>query len=317
MANPQLVRELIDAGIHFGHRTSRWNPKMKPYIYGRRNLIHIIDVRETLKGLLASQRLLSRLVADGRDVLFVGTKRQARPVIDDVGRQTGMPVVTERWLGGTLTNYRTIRSRLQRLEELEKILSSPDLGKNYSKKMESSLKREHRKILRNLAGIRNMERLPGALVVVDVRRENIAIQEARKLGLPVVALVDTDSDPDLVDIAIPANDDALRGIDLIMKEIVAAVLEGKSGRTTRQPQDKAQRPERGERAERRRRPTSALLEDELAAGKSGEDQPVANKPVAATGPLNGSPGPVPAALPDSAAPPQPDPGAASPAPAAI
>ncbi len=295
MANPQYVRDLIDAGIHFGHRTSRWNPKMKPYIYGKRNLIHIIDVRETLKGLLAAQRFLSRLVANGRDVLFVGTKRQAQPVIDEAGRQTGMPVVTERWLGGTLTNYRTIRSRLQRLEELEKILGSPDLGKNYSKKMESNLKREYRKILRNLAGIRNMDRLPGALVVVDVRRENIAIQEARKLGIAVVAIIDTDSDPDLVDIAIPANDDALRGIDLLMKEIVAAVLEGKSGRVAREEQDKAQqRNVRNERSERRRRPPSAHMEEEPAAEKPAVQETIAPPPApldSAVVPANGAPSP--------------------------
>ncbi|HTV47433.1 MAG TPA: 30S ribosomal protein S2 [Phycisphaerae bacterium] len=270
MANPQLVRDLIDAGIHFGHRTSRWNPKMKPYIYGKRNLIHIIDVRETLKGILAAQRFLSRVVASGRDVLFVGTKRQARAVIDEVGKETNMPVVTERWLGGTLTNYRTIRSRLARLEELEKILQSPDLNKSYSKKMESSLKREYRKILRNLSGIRIMDRLPGALFVVDVKREHIAIQEARKLEIPVVAIIDTDSDPDVVDIAIPANDDALRGIDLIMREISAAVLEGKSGRVAREEQDKAQRSARGDRPERRRRPTSVQAQDQLGAEKAGD-----------------------------------------------
>ncbi len=267
MANPQLVRDLVDAGIHFGHRTSRWNPKMKPYIYGKRNLIHIIDVRETLKGVLAAQRFLGRLVASGRDVLFVGTKRQARAVIDDIGKQAGMPVVTERWLGGTLTNFRTIRSRLQRLEELERVLNSPDVNKSYSKKMESSLKREYRKILRNLAGIRNMERLPGALFVVDVRREVIAIAEARKLGIPVVAIIDTDSDPDLVDIAIPANDDALRGIDLIMKEVLASILEGKAGRIAKEEQDKAQQRSARQEKSGRRRTTSQQAADEAEAEK--------------------------------------------------
>ncbi len=267
MANPQLVRDLVDAGIHFGHRTSRWNPKMKPYIYGKRNLIHIIDVRETLKGVLAAQRFLGRLVAGGRDVLFVGTKRQARAVIDDIGKQAGMPVVTERWLGGTLTNFRTIRSRLQRLEELERVLNSPDVNKSYSKKMESSLKREYRKILRNLAGIRNMERLPGALFVVDVRREVIAIAEARKLGIPVVAIIDTDSDPDLVDIAIPANDDALRGIDLIMKEVLASILEGKAGRIAKEEQDKAQQRTGRQEKSGRRRTTSQQAADDAAAEK--------------------------------------------------
>ncbi len=274
MANPELVRQLVDSGIHFGHRTSRWNPKMKPYIYGKRNLIHIIDVRETLKGLLAAQRFISRLVGSGRDVLFVGTKRQARSVIDEIGKQAGMPVVTERWLGGTLTNYRTIRSRLQRLEELERILQSPDVGKNYSKKMVSNLNREYRKILRNLSGIRGMDRLPGAMFVVDVRREAIAIQEARKLRIPVIGLIDTDSDPDMVDIAIPANDDALRGIDLIMKEILAAVMEGKSGRIAKEEQDKVQ--QRVAKSDRsRRRTTTAQAEDQAAAEKPAAVEPVA------------------------------------------
>jgi small subunit ribosomal protein S2 len=267
MANQQFVKDLIDAGIHFGHRASRWNPKMKPYIYGRRNLIHIIDVRETLKGLLAAKRFLNRVVAGGRDVVFVGTKRQARSVVEEVSKRSGMPYVTERWLGGTLTNYRTIRSRLQRLEELEGILQSPDVNKNYSKKMESSLKREYRKILRNLSGIRTMDKLPGALFVVDVKREHIAIKEARKLQIPVVALIDTDSDPDVVDIAIPGNDDAMRAIELILKEVGDAVVEGKAGRQA--DADKGDRGEGRREGGRggRRRPTSVVAEEAAAAEK--------------------------------------------------
>jgi small subunit ribosomal protein S2 len=272
MANPQLVQDLIDAGIHFGHRQSRWNPKMKPFIYGKRNLIHIIDVRETLKGLLAAKRFLNRLIASGRDVVFVGTKRQARSVVEEVGKRSGMPYVSERWLGGTLTNYRTIRSRLQRLEELEAILQSPDLSKNYSKKMESSLKREYRKILRNLAGIRTMDRLPGALFVVDVKREHNAIKEAKKLGIPVVALIDTDSDPDEVDIAIPGNDDAMRAIELILKEVGDAVVEGKAGRQVKE-EDKAGREGRNDRGNRRR-PTATSRAEQDAAAAAEKPQPV-------------------------------------------
>lgn len=288
MANTELVRSLIDAGIHFGHRTSRWNPKMKPYIYGKRNLIHIIDVRETLKGVLAAQRYLNMVVGSGRDVLFVGTKRQARAVIEDVGKLTGMPFVTERWLGGTLTNYRTIRSRLKRLEELEGTLQSPDVNKKFSKKMESSLKREYRKILRNLSGIRSMDRLPGALFVVDVRREVIAIQEARKLGIPVVGVIDTDSNPDLVDIAIPANDDALRAIDLILKEIAQAVLDGKSGRVAKEEMDRVkggQGEKHTERPASRRRGRRQEAADEkpvsaAEARASADSAPVAERPMA-------------------------------------
>ena len=244
---------------------------MKPYIYGKRNLIHIIDVRETLKGIIAAQRFLKMLVSNGRDVLFVGTKRQARAVIDDVGKLTAMPVVTERWLGGTLTNYRTIRSRLKRLEELEKTLQSPDVNKKFSKKMESSLKREYRKILRNLSGIRTMDRLPGAVFVVDVRREVIAIQEARKLGIPVVGLIDTDSDPDMVDIAIPANDDALRAIDLILKEVSAAVVDGKTSRVAKEDMERTKQG----RAERTGNTRGRGRRDDAADDKPAEPAPAA------------------------------------------
>lgn len=253
---------------------------MKPYIYGKRNLIHIIDVRETLKGILAAERFLKMLVGSGRDVLFVGTKRQARAVIDDVGKLTGMPVVTERWLGGTLTNYRTIRSRLKRLEELESTLQSPDVNKKFSKKMESSLKREYRKILRNLAGIRNMDRLPGAVFVVDVRREEIAIKEARKLGIPVIGIIDTDSDPDMVDIAIPGNDDALRAIDLILKEISAAVLEGKSGRVAKEDKENTEAAKEGRTEGRTPRPRGRPRRDAEASEKPA---PAADAPTASSG----------------------------------
>ncbi len=264
MANAQLAKDLVDAGIHFGHRASRWNPKMKPYIYGKRNLIHIIDVRETLKGLLAAKRFLNKMIAAGKDVVLVGTKRQARSVIEDTGKRAGMPYVCERWLGGTLTNYRTVRSRLQRLEELEKTLQSPDVHKNFSKKMESSLKREYRKILRNLEGVRTMDRLPGAIFVVDVRREHNAIKEARKLGIPVIALIDTDSDPDMVDIAIPGNDDAMRAIEIVLREVGDAVIEGKAGRSHKSGDEgKGEEGGRQDRP-RRRRSTSAQSEAELA-----------------------------------------------------
>jgi len=283
MANQQFVKDLVDAGIHFGHRASRWNPKMKPYIYGRRNLIHIIDVRETLKGLLAAKRFLNRLVAGGKDVVYVGTKRQARSVIEDVAKRSAMPYVTERWLGGTLTNYRTIRSRLARFEELEAILQSPDVAKNYSKKMEASLKREYRKIRRNLLGIRSMDRLPGALFVVDVKREHIAIKEARKLKIPVVALIDTDSDPDMVDIAIPGNDDAMRAIELILKEVGDAVVEGKAGRSNNRDEDKDNTGAPSAPRRSRRRTSTSVAEEEAAAEKpqAQAEEPAAAAPAAA------------------------------------
>lgn len=246
----EFVKKLIDSGIHFGHRTSRWNPKMENYIFGKRNLIHIIDIRETVKGILRAKQFLARTLARGDDVLFVGTKRQARNSIIHVAQQTGMPYVAERWLGGTLTNFRTIRSRLARLEELEKIQEEGMEGQ-YSKKMISTLNREYRKIKRNLEGIRNMNRLPGAIVLVDIRREYIAAREARKLRIPVIGLIDTDSDPDLVDIVIPGNDDAMRGIDLVLEALGEAINEGKRAQAASDRDDAgAAAPRAGRRSSR-------------------------------------------------------------------
>jgi small subunit ribosomal protein S2 len=225
-----LVQELIEAGIHFGQRGSSWNPRMAPYIYGKRSGIHIIDIKETVKGLLLAKRFLTKTVAGGKDVCFVGTKRQAKGVIEQHVADAGMHYVTERWLGGTLTNFSTIRSRLKRLEELEAI-SETDNFQSYSKKMESQLRREMRKIKRNLDGIRRMSKLPGALVIIDVNREVTAIKEARKLGIPVVCLIDTDGNPELADIAIPGNDDSMRSIDVMVRELCKSIAEGKQQRS--------------------------------------------------------------------------------------
>ena len=195
----ELVRQLINSGIHFGHRASRWNPKMKPYIFGKLNTIHIIDIRETVKGLLRAKRFIAKVVSSGEDVIFVGTKRQARIQIKEHATRVGMPWVTDRWLGGTLTNFRTIRSRLVRLEELE-AAEADGSSQQYSKKMIATRTREQRKIQRNLAGIREMHRLPAAVIIVDVHRERNAVLEARKLNIPTICLIDTDSDPDFADI---------------------------------------------------------------------------------------------------------------------
>jgi small subunit ribosomal protein S2 len=219
------VQQLIDAGVHFGCRVSRWNPKMSPYIHGRRNLIHIIDLRETLKGVMRAQNVLYHLAAEGSSILWVGTKRQVKGVIQDSGQRTGMPVVTERWIGGTLTNFTVIRSRLKRLEELEKIEEEGN-DSQYSKKMLSSLRREKRKIVRNLGGIREMAGMPGAMVVVDPAREANAVREARRMGLVVIGLLDTDCDPAMVDIVIPGNDDALKSVRLLVDQLVRSVEEG-------------------------------------------------------------------------------------------
>jgi len=200
---------------------------MRPYIYGRRNLIHIIDVRETIRGLLRTRKYLQQVASGGSLVLFVGTKRQASDSIQRESERCGMPYVSDRWLGGTLTNFRTIRNRLGRLEELEALRASDELG-TYSKKMQSALAREYRKMFRNLNGMRTMNRLPECLVVIDPRKERNAIREARKLGITTIALIDTDSDPDVVDLPIPGNDDSIRSIELIVKLLADAVLAGKA-----------------------------------------------------------------------------------------
>jgi small subunit ribosomal protein S2 len=221
-----LVKELVEAGVHYGHRASRWNPKMRPYIYARKNLIHIIDVRETVRGLLRAKKYLQQVSTRGSLVLFVGTKRQAADAIGNEAQRAGMPYVNDRWLGGTLTNFRTIRSRLTRLEELEAIRDSDQIN-SYSKKMQSALNREYRKMFRNLNGIRTMSRLPECLIIVDPKKEKNAVSEAQKLGIATVSLIDTDCDPDLVDLPIPGNDDSMRSIELIVKMLADAIVSGK------------------------------------------------------------------------------------------
>jgi len=224
MANA-LVQEMVDAGVHFGHRASRWNPKMAPYIYGKKNQIHIIDIRETVRGLLRAKKYIANVAAGGSLVLFVGTKRQAGPAIERHGLRCEMPFAGERWLGGALTNFRTIRSRMSRLEELEKIRGGEEI-QNYSKKMQSSLSREYRKIYRNLNGLRKMNRMPECLIVVDPQKEKNAIREAKAMGITTIALIDSNCDPDSVDLPIPGNDDGIRSIDLILSHLADAVLAG-------------------------------------------------------------------------------------------
>jgi len=219
------VKSLLEAGVHFGHRVSRWNPKMAPYIFAKRNLIHIINLKETVKGLIRAYYFLKKITANGQEILFVGTKRQAKTVIKNESSRCKMHYVTERWLGGTLTNFATIRKRLLRLEDLEKMETDGTMG-SLSKKMASSLRREKKKINRNLEGIRSMNKLPGAVVIIDPEKEDIALKEAAKLNIPTICLMDTDSDPDLVDIPIPGNDDAMRSIEVISGKLTDAIIEG-------------------------------------------------------------------------------------------
>lgn len=222
---------------------------MGPYIFGKRNTIHIIDIRETVRGLLRARKYISQVVAAGKDVLFVGTKRQARQHIRQQAMRVGMPFVAERWLGGTLTNFRTIRSRVSRLEELE-AAQTDGTALEYSKKMIASRTRELRKITRNLEGIRAMSRLPGIVIVIDVHRERNALREAKKLGIPTVCLIDTDSDPDFADVPIPGNDDAMRAIETILVHLADAVEVGVKGRSTEETDEGAQVPQ-----DRHARPT--------------------------------------------------------------
>jgi small subunit ribosomal protein S2 len=212
---------------------------MRPYIYGRRNLIHIIDIKETVRGLMRARRYLQRVASQGSLVLFCGTKRQAADPIEEAARSCNMPFVNERWLGGTLTNFRTIRSRLKRLEELETLESTGEFS-TYSKKMQSTLTRERTKIFRNLNGIRDMNRLPEAVVVVDPKKERNCVHEARLAGAKVIALIDTDSDPDDVDLPIPGNDDSIRSIRLILGYLADSIL---AGRSTLPPEPAAQKDE--------------------------------------------------------------------------
>lgn len=277
----ELVRQLVDSGIHFGHRVSRWNPKMLPYIYGKRNGIHIVDIRETVRGLLRAKKFIAQVVAKGDDVLFVGTKRQAKLLIQQTAMRIGMPYVCERWLGGTLTNFRTIRSRLARLEELEREEADGTL-QEYSKKMIASRTRELRKIKRNLEGIRNMERPPKALIIVDVSREHNAIREAKKLKIPTVCLIDTDSDPDHADIPIPGNDDAIRAIETVLSHMADAVEQGKKARAAApKDSDSDEQPKR-----RSQRPPTARAE---GAGAPGVVENTENTATAVVDPVPAAP----------------------------
>ncbi|MHC4855204.1 MAG: 30S ribosomal protein S2 [Planctomycetota bacterium] len=266
--NKELARELIGAGVHFGHAVSRWNPKMQPYIFGKRGMIHIINVKETLKGLIIAKKLLENVVSNGRDVVFVGTKRQAKKAIQNASEKCGMHYVSERWLGGTLTNFRTIRSRLQRLEELEGMDATGSIEAQ-GKKQGSRLKRELSKIKTNLDGIRKMNRMPGALVAVDAKKEYIALREARKLGIPTIALMDTDSDPDTVDVAIPSNDDSIKAIEILMDQLATAIAEGKT--MVRQEDVTTMGATRTQRARTSRRRVLASAQDE----EPQDDKPAA------------------------------------------
>ena len=256
------IKELLEAGVHFGHQTKRWNPKMKEFIFGERNGIYIVDLQKTHRLLQEALQFVQDLAAQGRTILFIGTKRQAQEALAEEAIRCGMPYVNERWLGGLLTNFVTVRKSLDRLKELE-MATADGRGERLTKKELAKLEKERVKLDRNLKGIKGMKTPPDAVFVIDTRKEQIAVQEARKLKIPVVGIVDTNCDPDEVEYVIPGNDDALRAIKLFASRVADAVLAGRGVREARAAEaaaaDKGTGPEGPEPAPRkpRSRPLAA------------------------------------------------------------
>jgi small subunit ribosomal protein S2 len=226
MAPVVTMRQLLESGVHFGHQTRRWNPKMKRYIFTERNGIYIIDLQQSLSYIDSAYEFIRETVAHGGTILYVGTKKQAQEAIAEQARRVGMPFVNQRWLGGMLTNFSTVFKRLQRLKELEELDFNDVAGSGMTKKELLQLKRERDKLDKTLGGIRDMSRVPSAIWVVDTKKEHIAVNEARKLGIPVVAILDTDCDPDEVTYPIPGNDDAIRSVALLTRVVADAVADG-------------------------------------------------------------------------------------------
>jgi small subunit ribosomal protein S2 len=221
------MRQLLEAGVHFGHQTRRWNPKMKRYIFTERNGIYILDLQQTMSGIERAYTFTRDLVARGGSVLFVATKKQVQDVLEEQAKRCGMPYVNFRWLGGMLTNFRTMHERIRRMRELEEMIESGAVD-GLIKKEALRLRREYEKLSRNLGGIRDLDRLPEAIYILDTKKEEIAVREARKLGIPIIAVLDTNCDPDDVDFGIPGNDDAIRSGALLTRVIADGVIEGKA-----------------------------------------------------------------------------------------
>ena len=224
------TKELLDAGVHFGHLTRKWDPRMAPNIFMERNGIHIIDLNKTAVALENAKTALTQIAKSGRKIMFVATKKQAQVRVSEEAKKLKMPFVTERWLGGMLTNFATVRKSIKRMSSIEKMEKDPDFAKNIAKRERLMLSREKGKLERVIGGIAELNRLPAALFIIDVKKEHLAIKEAHKLGLPIFALVDTNSNPDVVDHAIPGNDDSAKSIDLIVSHISQAIEAGLSER---------------------------------------------------------------------------------------
>ena len=224
------VKDLLDAGVHFGHQTRRWNPKSKPYVYDHRSGVSIIDLEKTFAALEKAVAFAEEIVAEGKDIMFIGTKRQAQEILREASNMCGMPYCVNRWLGGTLTNFETILTSLKKYRKFQNMEASGELSKLYAKEA-AAIRREMSRMDRNFEGIKDITKLPGVAFIVDIKNEEIAVAECRKLGIPVIAMVDTNSDPSLVDFPIPANDDAVKSIRLITEVIVEAIQNGLSRRT--------------------------------------------------------------------------------------
>lgn len=261
------ISEALDSAVHFGHQTNRWNPKMAPYIYGKKEGVHIIDLTKTVKKVQEAYEFLKGLAREGKTILFVGTKKQAQEVIMEQAKEVGLYYVVERWLGGTLTNFETVRKSIARLKELEKMEEEGEFAM-LTKKEGVRLRKEKAKLEKNLSGIKDMERLPDCLVIVDTRREKIAVAEGKKLGIPIVGIIDTNCNPEDVDYPIPANDDTIKSIRLIISRLVEGILGGK--KEAIQPL---------ERKEEKEEEMRAPLEDEkeLAEEKETEKEPTEEK----------------------------------------
>lgn len=259
------MKQLLEAGVHFGHQTRRWNPKMEPYIFTERNGIYIIDLQKTVKKIEQAYEFVRNLAADGGKVLFVGTKKQAQDSVEEEAKRSGMYYVNQRWLGGTLTNFKTIRKRINRLNEIE-TMEEDGTFDVLPKKETINLLREKDRLLKFLGGIRDMDRLPDAVFIIDPRKENIAIAEARKLNIPIIGIVDTNCDPDEIDHVIPANDDAIRAVRLLTSKMADAIIEGNQG--AEEAVDASEEEERSEATEVN---TNEVATEEITEEKETED----------------------------------------------
>ncbi len=267
------IKDLLEAGVHFGHQTRRWNPKMKPYIFKEQNGIYIIDLRQTLDKLKEAYDKLVEMTAEGKTVIFVGTKRQAKDSVKEDATRCDMFYINERWLGGTLTNFKTIRQSLDRLEDIEAMEKDGRI-EQFSKKERLDLEKHKQKLLKVLSGIRNMNKLPSCIVVFDTKKEMIAIKEANKLGIPLIGLVDTNSDPDELDLAIPANDDAIRSIKLFTKTFSDAIIEGRARYLKNKDfiKDKGKESGKAPKERRHESPAEAPKESKVSGGEVKSDK---------------------------------------------